>query len=69
LILTILRRHIDGRIEPGTPEWSKLTWQEKREQRFDRWLNPTNIKFVDKEAEQLWKAVLPVSSRPSSWKS
>jgi uroporphyrinogen-III decarboxylase len=43
------------RIEPGTPEWSKLTWQEKREQRFDRWLNPTNIKFVDKEAEQLWK--------------
>jgi uroporphyrinogen-III decarboxylase len=45
-----------ARIEPGTPEWSKLTWQEKREQRFDRWLNPTDVKFVNKEAEQLYKA-------------
>jgi uroporphyrinogen-III decarboxylase len=45
-----------ARIEPGTPEWSKLSWQEKREQRFDRWLNPTDVKFVNKEAEQLYKA-------------
>jgi uroporphyrinogen-III decarboxylase len=44
------------KIEPGTPEWSKLTWQEKREQRFDRWLNPPEVKFVNKEAEQLYKA-------------
>jgi hypothetical protein len=43
------------RIEPGTKEWSQLTWQEKREQRFDRWQNPTNIKFANKEAEQLYK--------------
>jgi uroporphyrinogen-III decarboxylase len=44
------------KIEPGTKEWSQLTWQEKREQRFDRWLNPPEIKFVNKEAEQLYKA-------------
>ena len=44
------------RIEPGTPEWSKLTWQEKREQRFDRWMNPPDVKFVNKEAGQLYKA-------------
>ena len=43
-------------ILPRTPEWSKLTWQEKREQRFNRWLNPPDIKFVNKEAEQLYKA-------------
>jgi hypothetical protein len=35
--------------------WEKLTWQEKREARFERWLNPPNIKFVDKEAEKLYK--------------
>jgi uroporphyrinogen-III decarboxylase len=45
-----------AQIMPGTPEWSKLSWQEKREQRFNRWLNPTDVKFVNKEAEQLWKA-------------
>jgi len=43
-------------IQPGTEEWSQLTWQEKREARFQRWLNPPDIKFVSKEAEQLYKA-------------
>ncbi len=43
-------------IQPGTKEWSQLTWQQKREERFKRWLNPIDVKFVNKEAEQLYKA-------------
>jgi uroporphyrinogen-III decarboxylase len=39
-----------------TKKWQEMTWQEKREQRFDRWLNPPDVKFVNKEAEQLFKA-------------
>jgi hypothetical protein len=35
--------------------WSRLTWQEKREERFQRWLNPPDVKFVSKEAEKLYK--------------
>ena len=35
--------------------WAKLTWQEKREERFKRWLNPIDVKFVSKEAEKLYK--------------
>jgi uroporphyrinogen-III decarboxylase len=36
-------------------EWADLTWQEKREQRFDRWLSPKGVKFVNEEAEKLYK--------------
>jgi hypothetical protein len=32
-----------------------MTWQEKREERFKRWLNPIDVKFVSKEAEKLYK--------------
>ncbi len=35
-------------------KWSEMTWQEKREVRFKRWLNP-DIKFNNKEAEKLYK--------------
>jgi hypothetical protein len=35
--------------------WSQLTWQEKREERFKRWLNPPDVKFVSKKAEKLYK--------------
>ncbi len=38
-----------------TKEWKDMTWQEKREARFDRWLNPPNVKFVNNEAEELYK--------------
>jgi hypothetical protein len=27
-----------------------MTWQEKQEARFYRWLNPIDVKFVNKEA-------------------
>jgi len=34
--------------------WEKLSWQEKREERFKRWLSP-DVKFVSLEAEKLYK--------------
>ncbi len=40
---------------PQTKKWEEMTWQEKREERFNRWLNPPEVKFVSKEAEQLYK--------------
>jgi len=40
----------------GLPEnWENLSWQEKREERFKRWLNPPDVKFVSPEAEKLYK--------------
>ncbi|MFA5308212.1 MAG: uroporphyrinogen decarboxylase family protein [Dehalococcoidales bacterium] len=35
-------------------QWAELTWQEKREERFKRWLNP-EVKFNSKAAEKLYK--------------
>ena len=37
-------------------QWDDLSWQEKREKRFDKWLNPTDIKFKSPEAEKKYKA-------------
>jgi uroporphyrinogen-III decarboxylase len=36
-------------------EWAKLTWQEKREKRFERWLNPEGVKFINQEAKEKYK--------------
>ncbi|MGD1118078.1 MAG: uroporphyrinogen decarboxylase family protein [Dehalococcoidales bacterium] len=36
-------------------KWADMTWQEKREVRFEKWLNPPGVKYVNKEAEQLYK--------------
>jgi len=38
-----------------TRKWEEMTWQEKREERFKRWLNPPDVKFISKEAEKLYK--------------
>ena len=35
-------------------KWEELTWQEKREERFKRWLSP-GVKFTGREAQQLYK--------------
>ena len=35
--------------------WSEMTWQEKREERFKRWLTPIDIKFVNLNAEELYR--------------
>jgi uroporphyrinogen-III decarboxylase len=37
-----------------TKQWKEMTWEEKREERFKRWLSP-GIKFVTPEAEKLYK--------------
>jgi uroporphyrinogen-III decarboxylase len=39
----------------GIANWSTLTWQEKREVRFQRWLNPPDAKFASKDTERLYK--------------
>ncbi|HTY82492.1 MAG TPA: uroporphyrinogen decarboxylase family protein [Dehalococcoidales bacterium] len=36
-------------------KWEEMTWQEKREVRFQKWLNPSNVKFNNPEAEKLYK--------------
>ncbi len=36
--------------------WTDLSWQEKREERFKQWLSPTDVKFASPEAENLYKA-------------
>ena len=35
-------------------KWEELSWQEKREERFKRWLSP-NVKFKTPQAEKLYK--------------
>jgi uroporphyrinogen-III decarboxylase len=39
----------------GIENWSEMTWQERREERFKRWLSPPNVKFISPEAEKLYK--------------
>jgi uroporphyrinogen-III decarboxylase len=36
-------------------KWENMTWQERREERFNRWLSPRNVKFVSSEAEKLYR--------------
>ena len=38
----------------GVKNWEELTWQERREERFKRWLSP-GIKFNSPQAEKLYK--------------
>ena len=36
--------------------WEEMTWQERREKRFEKWLNPPGIMFKNKEAEDRYRA-------------
>jgi len=36
--------------------WAKLTWQQKHDLRFNKWISGEGIKFVSKEAEKNYKA-------------
>ena len=47
----------------SVPNWDKLTWQERREERFRRWLSPKKVKFVNPEAERLYKNVAILSEK------
>lgn len=35
--------------------WAEMTWQERREERFKRWLEAPGVKFISAEAEKLYK--------------
>ena len=36
-------------------KWSELSSDEKREERFKRWISPEGINFVNPDAERLYK--------------
>jgi hypothetical protein len=36
--------------------WGQLTWQQKRDRRLDKWINPTDVKFVSRDAKKGYKA-------------
>ena len=36
-------------------KWTEISWQEKREERFKRWLSPRGVTFDSPEAEKLYK--------------
>ena len=42
-------------MEP-TRDWPQLSWEEKREIRFQRWLNPPGVEFESPEAAELYRA-------------
>jgi hypothetical protein len=35
--------------------WAELSWQEKREERFKKWLSPPGVKFASPQAEKVYK--------------
>jgi len=37
-------------------KWTDLSSEERREERFKRWLSPPNVKFSSPDAEQEYKA-------------
>ena len=39
----------------SSDNWNKLTPDEKRQQRFERWLSPPNIKFSNPQSEEAYK--------------
>ena len=36
--------------------WDELTWQQKRDARYDSWINAEDVNFISKEAEANYKA-------------
>ncbi len=39
----------------GIANWEKLTWQEKREERFKKWLEAPGVKFNSLEAKKIYR--------------
>ena len=37
-------------------QWSEMTWQERREQRFKKWLSPADVKWSSLEAPKKYRA-------------
>jgi hypothetical protein len=40
----------------GPKNWDKMTWQERREERFKQWFSPPGVKFGSPETEKKYKA-------------
>jgi hypothetical protein len=36
-------------------KWASLSWEEKREERFKRWLSAPDIKFITPQAKKLYQ--------------
>jgi uroporphyrinogen-III decarboxylase len=41
-----------GGPDPTFADWDRLGWQERRQRRFDRWLNPPSVSFASEAAHQ-----------------
>jgi hypothetical protein len=39
----------------STKTWEGMTWQEKREERFKRWISPPQAKFDSLKSAQTWR--------------
>jgi hypothetical protein len=39
----------------GGKNWADITWQEKREERFKKWLSPADVKFISAAAGRLYR--------------
>ena len=50
-----------------TKKWEDMTWQEKREERFKRWLNPPDVIFANSRAEKLYKERVTSVNRQGKW--
>ena len=35
--------------------WTEMTWQEKREKRFEQWLSAPGVQFISEEAETQYR--------------
>ena len=44
-----------GNAMAATKPWAEMTWQERREERFNQWLSAPGVKFIGSEAEKLYK--------------
>ena len=51
----ILRRCFPETVFERPDNWTEMTWQEKRDTRFDRWINMDGIPFDTPEAEKQYK--------------
>ncbi|MGD9118597.1 MAG: uroporphyrinogen decarboxylase family protein [Dehalococcoidia bacterium] len=48
-------------------EWKDMTWREKREERFNVWLNPKDVKAIKLEEPDRVPVMLPTGNSPAYW--
>jgi hypothetical protein len=55
MVSSLYRMRIIGNRRNMGKEWSALFPEEKRKERFNRWLSPKGVNFISTEAEMLYK--------------